>query len=220
MAGRARAGAARSPGARASLRLARTARPGWWLASSHPARGASAIAPPVAALDADGDPGGTVAMMNPETISGGGGRSRLAREATEALEAVAAAAGRELDRHAAGFGLSDAKLEVLEVLSCCAERRACLHALGDELGVTRPNITKLVDGLERCGLVERLPHPSDRRMVQAHLTDAGREVVAGALPGRGALMERLWDVLDEEELTRLVELLRAVADRTATAVRG
>jgi DNA-binding MarR family transcriptional regulator len=120
--------------------------------------------------------------MNPETTLGDGERSRLAREATEALEAVAAAAGRKLDRHAAAFGLSDAKLEVLEVLSCCADRRACLHALGDELGVTRPNITKLVDGLERCGLVERLPHPSDRRMVQAHLTDAGREVVAGALP--------------------------------------
>ena len=60
------------------------------------------------------------------------------------------------------------------MLCCRDERRACLHALGDELGVTRPNVTKLVDGLERGGLVERLPHPSDGRMVQAHLTAAGR----------------------------------------------
>ena len=65
------------------------------------------------------------------------------------------------------------------MLCCQAERRACLHALGDELGVTRPNVTKLVDGLERGGLVERLPHPSDGRMVHAHLTARGRR------PGRG-----------------------------------
>ena len=102
---------------------------------------------------------------------------------------------RRLERHAGGYGLSDAKLEVLEVLSCCDDRRACLHALGDELGVTRPNVTKLVDGLERGGLVERIPHPSDRRMVQAHVTRAGIEVAQRALPGRDEVIERLWDGL-------------------------
>ena len=113
--------------------------------------------------------------MNPETTVAVS-RAELARRASEALDRVAGAAERRLERHAGGFGLSDAKLEVLEVLSCCDDRRACLHALGDELGVTRPNVTKLVDGLERGGLVERLPHPSDRRMVQAHVTRQGLRV--------------------------------------------
>ena len=154
-------------------------------------------------------------MVNPETTLPGLDRSELARLATEALERAACAAGRELDRHAGGFGLSDAKLEVLEVLCCRQERRACLHALGDELGVTRPNVTKLVDGLERTGLVERLPHPSDRRMVHAHVTDHGMAVAADALPGRNELMERLWDALDERELELLVALLGAVAEHTS-----
>ena len=153
--------------------------------------------------------------MNLETTVPRADRSELTRLATEALERVACAAGRQLDRHAGGYGLSDAKLEVLDVLCCRQDRRACLHALGDELGVTRPNVTKLVDGLERTGLVERLPHPSDRRMVQAHVTDHGMAVAADALPGRGELMERLWDALDERELELLVALLDAVAERTA-----
>ena len=153
--------------------------------------------------------------MNPETTVRRVDRSELARLATEALERVACAAGRQLDRHAGGYGLSDAKLEVLDVLCCRQDRRACLHALGDELGVTRPNVTKLVDGLERTGLVERLPHPSDRRMVQAHVTDQGMAVAADALPGRNELMEHLWDALDERELELLVALLDAVAERTA-----
>ena len=155
--------------------------------------------------------------MNPETIDAAIGRADLAQRATEALERLACAAGRERDRHAGGYGLSDAKLEVLEVLSCCDDRRACLHALGDELGVTRPNVTKLVDGLERGGLVERLPHPSDRRMVQAHVTAEGLRVAQRALPGRGEVLERLWDGLDDDELAQVAALLQAVADRSQRA---
>ena len=155
-------------------------------------------------------------MMNPETTAGTS-RAELSRRASEALDRVACAADRRLERHAGGFGLSDAKLEVLEVLSCCDDRRACLHALGDELGVTRPNVTKLVDGLERGGLVERLPHPSDRRMVQAHVTTEGLRVAQRALPGRGEVLERLWDGLDDDELAQLAALLQAVADRSQRA---
>jgi DNA-binding MarR family transcriptional regulator len=155
-------------------------------------------------------------MMNQETTAGTA-RAELSRRASEALDRVACAADRRLERHAGGFGLSDAKLEVLEVLSCCDDRRACLHALGDELGVTRPNVTKLVDGLERGGLVERLPHPSDRRMVQAHVTTEGLRVAQRALPGRGEVLERLWDGLDDDELAQLAALLQAVAHRAQRA---
>ena len=56
--------------------------------------------------------------MHRETIDDPPDRSDLARRATEALERLACTAGRELDRHAGDFGLSDAKLEVLEVLCC------------------------------------------------------------------------------------------------------
>jgi DNA-binding MarR family transcriptional regulator len=138
-------------------------------------------------------------------------RASLARMAADTVIAVACTVERDLDRHAAEHGITDAKLEVLEVLSCCSGRRACLYALGDRLGVTRPNITKLVDGLERQGLVVRLPHPEDGRMVQAQLTPEGAAVAARALPGRVARMEALWRRLDDEELEQLATLLTRVA---------
>jgi DNA-binding MarR family transcriptional regulator len=144
-------------------------------------------------------------------------RTTFARMAVDAVIAVACAAERDLDRHAAAYGISDAKLEVLEVLSCCSGRRACLYSLGDRLGVTRPNITKLVDGLERSGLVTRMPHPDDRRMVQAQLTPKGAAVAAQALPGRVALMERAWAPLEDDELERLVWLLRRAAAESTDA---
>ncbi|WP_217914606.1 MarR family winged helix-turn-helix transcriptional regulator [Miltoncostaea marina] len=159
-------------------------------------------------------------MNRSTTPADGEDRARLARRAIEALERVACATGRELDRHAAGYGVSDAKLEVLEVLLCARGGRACLHDLGDELGVTRPNVTKLVDGLERSGLVERRPHPSDGRMVQAHVTPAGAELADEALPGRERVMRDVWDGLDDDELARLIGLLEAVAERATAPARS
>jgi DNA-binding MarR family transcriptional regulator len=152
--------------------------------------------------------------MNRATIAPAD-RMRLAQEASEALAELAAVASRRRERHAATYGLSDAKLGLMAMLSCCDGRTACLHAIGDELCVTRPNVTKLVDGLERSGLVERIPHPRDRRMVQAHLTEEGERVAAQALPGRRCRMEAVWDGLGDEELAQLTALLRAALEGAA-----
>lgn len=48
------------------------------------------------------------------------------------------------------------------------------------VGVSRPTLTSLVDGLEQAGLVRRVPVASDRRGIQLELTDAGREATVRA----------------------------------------
>jgi len=60
-------------------------------------------------------------------------------------------------------------------------------------------------------LVTRVPHPVDRRMVQAQLTPEGAAVAPQSLPGRVDLMERAWASLDDDELERLVWMLRRAA---------
>jgi DNA-binding MarR family transcriptional regulator len=49
--------------------------------------------------------------------------------------------------------------------------------LAEYLVVTRPTITRLIDGLVRKGLVARTPGAGDRRQVNLELTDAGRSVL-------------------------------------------
>jgi DNA-binding MarR family transcriptional regulator len=148
--------------------------------------------------------------MNRETTRAP--RAEVAARATAALEAAAVRAARSLDRHASDYELSDAKLEVLAILGECESQCCCLHELGDELGVTRPNVTKLVDGLERCGMVERVRHPTDGRMVQARITAAGAKLAEQALPGRATHMQAYWDALDDDEIQMLTLLLERLAD--------
>jgi DNA-binding MarR family transcriptional regulator len=153
-------------------------------------------------------------MMNRETTRTA--RAEVVARATAALDAAAVRAARRLERHAADYELSDAKLEVLAVLGGCESQCCCLHELGDELHVTRPNVTKLVDGLERCGMVERVRHPTDGRMVQARLTAAGAALAERALPGRATSMQDYWDVLDDDEIETLTGLLERLSDPAQT----
>src|SRR5919202_4091143 len=74
-------------------------------------------------------------------------------------------------------GIGYAWMRALGALHC-GEGPIIMSDLGEELGVTPRNVTKLVDELEAEGLVRRLPHPSDRRATLLELTEQGRAKIA------------------------------------------
>jgi DNA-binding MarR family transcriptional regulator len=51
--------------------------------------------------------------------------------------------------------------------------------LAQQLGIDKTVMTYLIDDLERAGLVERRPDPTDRRARQITVTPAGRERLTG-----------------------------------------
>jgi DNA-binding MarR family transcriptional regulator len=56
-----------------------------------------------------------------------------------------------------------------------------LSALGKQLQLHQTSITSLVDKLEAQGLIQRTPHPTDRRSTIARMTTAGGAVVVKAI---------------------------------------
>jgi DNA-binding MarR family transcriptional regulator len=56
-----------------------------------------------------------------------------------------------------------------------------LSQLGKLLQIHQTSITSLVDRLEKQGLIERVPHPTDRRSILARLTPAGRVLTGKAI---------------------------------------
>jgi DNA-binding MarR family transcriptional regulator len=69
--------------------------------------------------------------------------------------------------------LSLASYDVLVQLAEAPERRLRMTELADAVLLSRSGVTRLVDRLEKGGLVARCPVESDGRGVAARLTDAG-----------------------------------------------
>lgn len=83
--------------------------------------------------------------------------------------------------------------------------------VAEALMLTPGGTTKLVDRLVRSGLVERGVCETDRRLSYAHITDAGREMVAEMTPVITAELERTFVApLAEDEARTIAEGLERV----------
>jgi DNA-binding MarR family transcriptional regulator len=77
-------------------------------------------------------------------------------------------------------GLSDARVPHAHVTAYIKAEGSRLTELAAQARVTLPAMSELVDDLERLGIVERRPDPSDRRAKLICLTDAGWDAVRTA----------------------------------------
>ena len=101
------------------------------------------------------------------------------------------------------LGLSFARVRALRRL---AARPHTLRELAAELLADPPYVTLIVDDLEERGLVQRTPHPQDRRAKLVQLTDAGRAAAARA----DAILDTPPDALVGLSAEDLAALLRVL----------
>jgi len=71
-------------------------------------------------------------------------------------------------------------------------------------------MTSLLDTLERRGLVERHSHPSDRRKILVHLTDAARRIVEQTLPVQHAVITATVEDVSEADRKQLIATLSTI----------
>lgn len=107
----------------------------------------------------------------------------------------------------APYDLSPAKYNLLAVLYSEPEHRLRMCDISARMSVTRTNITKLVDGLERDGLVRRTSLLDDRRVVLTELTPKGKTLVQRMKPLQCANMQTLCSGLSEAECRQLTHLM-------------
>ncbi|MFJ8503280.1 MarR family winged helix-turn-helix transcriptional regulator [Streptomyces avermitilis] len=77
--------------------------------------------------------------------------------------------------------------------------------------VSQPGITQLVTRLERDGLVERRPDPSDGRAVLVHITEAGRKIGRSRHEDRTRHLTPLVAQLAPEQRQAIADALPALA---------
>jgi DNA-binding MarR family transcriptional regulator len=132
-------------------------------------------------------------------------RDRVAREAWQAMADLVLDNERRRDV-SDQVGLSFGKIKALRRI---ANRPMSMRDLAALLVVDPPNLTPVVDDLERAGLVERQAHPTDRRVKLVVATPEGaalaqkaNEILARPPAGLSAL--------PADELESLVRILARV----------
>ena len=117
------------------------------------------------------------------------------------------------------FGLTFPRYEALLLLYFSRTGALPLGKMGERLQVHPTSVTNTIDGLEKLGLVERVPSAVDRRQTLAQLTPAGRETAEQATEVLNA--ERFGTAplgkVDLDAISALLRPLRADADGFAAA---
>ena len=105
-------------------------------------------------------------------------------------------------------GLSMARTKILRRLHEHGPTRQ--NVLAVDFGLSPHSITDVVDGLERQGLAERRPDPTDRRAKLVAITAAGETGLELANATRERLLKQLFGALSEEDQATFLRLLDAL----------
>lgn len=105
------------------------------------------------------------------------------------------------------------------VLSMLADAASPLppNEIADRLIISRATVTGLLDSLERRAYIRRRPHPSDRRMILAEITETGRQAASAFRPIVHQQEKEWFGVLGEEEQQQLLSVLHRVQERLRDA---
>jgi DNA-binding MarR family transcriptional regulator len=110
-------------------------------------------------------------------------------------------------------GLALVEFEVLLRLARSPERQLRMTDLSTQTSLTTSGVTRVVDRLERDGLVCRTACPTDRRSSYAVLTDSGRERLTAVLPGHLAMIDRWFTgLLTPDQLATMLVGMRVIRD--------
>jgi DNA-binding MarR family transcriptional regulator len=129
---------------------------------------------------------------------------------------------RELDaRLELEQGLSLSGLELLARLAAAPENWLRLSSLATQTGLSLSRVSRIVDSLEGRGLIERRPCSADARAINAHLTAAGRELLAAAEEAhRATIQQAFFDHLSIAEVETLAAVFARFAPGAAAACSG
>lgn len=131
---------------------------------------------------------------------------RRALEAYIKLSRAAEAVNSRVNGHLHEQGLTVSQFGVLEALYYRGPMTA--GQLAEKILRSSANLTLVVDNLAKRGLVARARRSDDRRAVEVTLTDEGRALIAGLMPGHVAGVVAAFAVLPAEEQTALAALCR------------
>ena len=104
-------------------------------------------------------------------------------------------------------GLSHTQYNVLRILRGAGEAGVCCREVAERMVTRDPDITRILDRLERRGLMARNRDSRDRRVITARLTAAGQKLLKDLDGPMAEQNRKQLSHMDKRELRTLVKLL-------------
>lgn len=135
------------------------------------------------------------------------------QEMSDAWDGFIRAVRRARARSAAGADGDALSLsQYLLVVSLLDDDALPTGELAARAAVSAPSATRMIDGLERDGLVRRGPSPDDRRVVLVSLTAEGRRRVEAKREVLGRARRSVAEAMSPAERVEAARILRRMAD--------
>ena len=139
--------------------------------------------------------------------------NRLEDEAAVALQRTADRLDWRLSEMLKPFGLSPTQYNALRILRGAGDEGRSCSEIAERMINHDPDITRLVDRLERRGLVARSREGRDRRVITTRITPAGLDLLASLDHPLEEFGRKLMGPLGEQRLRTLLEILQAVREQ-------
>jgi len=110
------------------------------------------------------------------------------------------------------FGISHAQYNALRILRGAGEEGLACSEIGGRMITRDPDITRLVDRLEKRGFATRSRESSDRRVVTVRITREGMQLLASLDQPVAGLHRGNLSRLGASNLKTLIELLEQARD--------
>ncbi|MGQ0561499.1 MAG: MarR family winged helix-turn-helix transcriptional regulator [Gemmatimonadota bacterium] len=138
----------------------------------------------------------------------------LEQEAHLNIVRTAARLADDFDQLVKPFGITSAQYNVLRILYGAEPEGLCRNEVRDRMLTRMPDMTRLLDRMERAGLVSRAREAEDRRQVRTRISDRGRRVLQELEVPVAEEHERRLGHLSDAQLEQLIELLSLVREAT------
>lgn len=102
---------------------------------------------------------------------------------------------------------STPKVYVLTLLTLKKFGPMPISRIGEWLGIAKPNMTAIIDGLMEKGWITRSTCATDRRIINIEMTESGEEYIEDLIRRLYPIMQEQFEMLSDEDVEKMVSSL-------------
>ena len=137
----------------------------------------------------------------------------LQQEAFLSILRTASELSHASDKFLREFDISQPQYNVLRILRGAGAEGLCRNEISARMVTAMPDMSRLLDRMERSGWITRERDEKDRRQVSTFITDSGRKLLAVMEIQVNEQTHRLLEGVKSSDLKKLLEVLAQIRTR-------